>query len=781
MNKKKKKHYPKLNKYYDGGGILKDVGKSLLNTAAMPFEIATGTNFYDPKMETDLGVGIAKTQNTIGDITTAVAPTALNMVVPGMGTALSATQTIGKNTLEDQTQQGNQFNQEANNAIVGGLGVAANTLPMFMNQSPQGGTQFQGGGDLHYGSLPYDQQVKLYNYRKKYNETHSKYSGGDDPNMINKFNLDQTPEGQKMWKLAQDYGAAFIQDPSKPVYGKDIQYGAYENPVPKVPITNTTPVTPTATTPAIPIDPNWKYEAPKFKGFTDPNIQMGYNKTNPTAIQAYGGLLPLQLNNGGNLDMTEYNGLEHSQGGLPLGQTGNEVETGEARVGDYIFSDSLTPEGSISTFADIAKKINKKYIRDDAPSNRSKAKELEALMSANEESRLAKEALDNQMMSEDVMKYGGCLEYKNGGIFIDPSKRGSFTAAAKKRGMGISDFASKLLSYKNGGNLKYQGGGVIDPDKPELMYLPDTGFLPKELNYPDTQGVGIDFKFGVPNTQLLQNYNNILPPYNTSNPNTVDMSFGIPADTNTYSNLGAPELATPGINPNTQGYENAPQQKGYDFYDPNNKFGAKEVGLLTSNLSAFNNLIQGAKKPAETEFERMETENVDLSSQRQAAEKQAAMARNIQASNVRGNATSSGQALSNLAAGNSAITSGLQDTLLQSYLNEQNANVGINNQANRFNTQVANEEIIANEQNKAMRDSLTGLGLADVGQNVQSYMFDKGMQKANTKYNDQSLNVINQLTQNYRWGLDKEKDQYMLQFVLPQLNNKNTTGGNTNG
>ena len=39
-------------------------------------------------------------------------------------------------------------------------------------------------------------------------------------------------------------------------------------------------------------------------------------------------------------------------------------------------------------------------------------------------------------------------EYKTGGIYIKPSKRGTFTAAAKKRGMDVQEFASKVLANK---------------------------------------------------------------------------------------------------------------------------------------------------------------------------------------------------------------------------------------------------------------------------------------------------------------------------------------------
>ena len=35
---------------------------------------------------------------------------------------------------------------------------------------------------------------------------------------------------------------------------------------------------------------------------------------------------------------------------------------------------------------------------------------------------------------------------KDSGIYIKPSKRGTFTAAAKKRGMSVQSFASKVLN-----------------------------------------------------------------------------------------------------------------------------------------------------------------------------------------------------------------------------------------------------------------------------------------------------------------------------------------------
>jgi hypothetical protein len=41
-------------------------------------------------------------------------------------------------------------------------------------------------------------------------------------------------------------------------------------------------------------------------------------------------------------------------------------------------------------------------------------------------------------------------EMKQGGINIDPSKKGTFTAAATRAGMGVQAFASKVLSAPEG-------------------------------------------------------------------------------------------------------------------------------------------------------------------------------------------------------------------------------------------------------------------------------------------------------------------------------------------
>ena len=50
--------------------------------------------------------------------------------------------------------------------------------------------------------------------------------------------------------------------------------------------------------------------------------------------------------------------------------------------------------------------------------------------------------------TQNYKKYYPNFEYKMGGIHIDKNKRGTFTAAATKHGMGVQEFASKVLANK---------------------------------------------------------------------------------------------------------------------------------------------------------------------------------------------------------------------------------------------------------------------------------------------------------------------------------------------
>ena len=116
--------------------------------------------------------------------------------------------------------------------------------------------------------------------------------------------------------------------------------------------------------------------------------------------------------------------------------------------------------------------FDKDYIGSDGWfSNKAKKKYEELKRKAKEAEQFQMNTLENnaqniantnqQLLEANYSAYGGPIDmkytgvmspfgnqFKDGGIYIKPSKRGTFTAAAKKRGMGVQEFASKVLANK---------------------------------------------------------------------------------------------------------------------------------------------------------------------------------------------------------------------------------------------------------------------------------------------------------------------------------------------
>lgn len=132
------------------------------------------------------------------------------------------------------------------------------------------------------------------------------------------------------------------------------------------------------------------------------------NTRKPIGFTDYGADITRHATGG---KLTKYEGNTHEQGGIALGNTNNEVEGGETRKEDYIFSDRLKSKTNV-TFAKESKNIDNKYKRrpDDKMAAESKAKELEILKQKQEEVR-------RNMVDRAIKKaYGGMLnKYPNGG------------------------------------------------------------------------------------------------------------------------------------------------------------------------------------------------------------------------------------------------------------------------------------------------------------------------------------------------------------------------------
>ena len=476
-----------------------------------------------------------------------------------------------------------------------------------------------------------------------------------------------------------------------------------------------------------------------------------------------GPLDPFSFAMGGDID--EINGPSHENGGVEMGPNA-EVEGGEVKVDDYIFSDRLGKPDSKSTFADEAKKIKKKYeLRDDDITKESQAAELTELMQANESARMeeeAKEQAANPVQQEQpqapMQEQGGAPmppmpeEFALGGPLkdFDPDPTGSMNKVTEFLAAN-PDFISQMSGMP--GNKSNSPQGPIDfsnmnPDVESGAYNAGVRDLstneegngiskasPRSGNIPST----------VPNNQL--DTRGLTPP--ASNTPQGGIQRVQPKSGAITPQQGKQTLDKNGLPamPNTT--------------DPTKfQFGNEEKAMLASSLPALDNMIKGMK-PETTKFDRVTAENISLQPQRDSAERQTAIARSIQRENARGS-RSSGEALAAASSGNAALTENLTGNLMQSYMSEANANAQINNQVNQANTQISNQEIIANEQNRAMASTLKNMGLSDMSNNYQGYIKDKKMGSENARQNERLMSVINATFPNYKW--EDDNGEFAMQF-----------------
>lgn len=104
-----------------------------------------------------------------------------------------------------------------------------------------------------------------------------------------------------------------------------------------------------------------------------------------------------------------------------------------------------------------------------------------------------------QIQTGGGYNYNELASLKEGGINIKPSKRGTFTAAATKRGIGVQEFASRVMGNKdnyspamvkkanfarNAAKWNKQDGGEfvdLELDDKQIQDLRDKGFTVEDL------------------------------------------------------------------------------------------------------------------------------------------------------------------------------------------------------------------------------------------------------------------------------------------------------------
>jgi hypothetical protein len=175
--------------------------------------------------------------------------------------------------------------------------------------------------------------------------------------------------------------------------------------------------------------------------------------------------------NGGNLQNqmpVHVQGNPHEMGGVPLGNSNNEVEGNEVVWDNFVFSDRVPYNDSI-TFAQKAKSIMGKYKSrngDPYTSNSLKA-EMSRLKTQHQEAlaKLEQEAIaQSEQDMSDLEQFGQHVNPNEQGQFgIDPAMEQQLFEVAKQRGMGVKQLTNQIGANKMryGGTIKYFGGGGL--------------------------------------------------------------------------------------------------------------------------------------------------------------------------------------------------------------------------------------------------------------------------------------------------------------------------------
>lgn len=461
------------------------------------------------------------------------------------------------------------------------------------------------------------------------------------------------------------------------------------------------------------------------------------------------------------------------------------------------------------TFADKAKEIRKRYEgrENDPVSKRTMQKQMQTLMEENERVKADKERADNELF-EDAMRYGGKIKFANGGrMVVDKSIREDMVQSARSRNMGLVSYGKELERvskerggeyYEGGGTLKdryrlggdmkereeYQTGGGIPPSMltqiPGLVeQLQQEGFGGPGKGLTPEEGARVqqirEEKGIVSGTQFSANPAPVNPANRTYSSeaaaNAAQRKYGLPTMPAFES---APVETVENVDPAT----GLPEQKSLEGgLDPLTGAIASDtpgsvdprLGALASSLPYLFDLGV-ASTPEQTRFDRVDLNEVNLGKQRELTRRNSALARLMTRQNVRQHATSSGQALSNLAAGNAAITEQQIQGDLQSFLAEEQANTNIKNQEQLTNQQVSMQETIANEQNKAVSQGQASKAFHGLSETAQGAIKDANLKAENLRYNQEGVQIINSMFPHYNWGVNPENDQMMIQFALDNIN-----------
>lgn len=402
-----------------------------------------------------------------------------------------------------------------------------------------------------------------------------------------------------------------------------------------------------------------------------------------------------KFNNGGGIQIGDVQGVE----GQPALDPALQMQPDTSGLADW------TPQrGPTGAFA-IPSNIGKEFDRRNVGVNDFRNKIIQAKGSPAEgfdQQDLIKEGLITQQEATD---YADNLQWKNdyysklGRPEINYSGENEFGQGAQTnlldQQLAGKHLAARRVSPKSapvvipnnemGGKLKYQAGGPFNIEN-DLSTLPgaDTYFPGSIAGAPDSINNPINI--------------NTYSPYVTANeqPSSSGMAGAL----------------------NEVNYTNEPQKQGGQ--------GLKNAGIFAAqNLGNLYNVIQGAQTPEQIEFDRLDPNLIDDSAATNIARSAYDSAGSVGRQNIRRHATSSGQALSNLIAQNTALAGKKAATLSGIKEDTANRNAMIQNQADQTNLGISQQEEQLNAQTKAAQQAAMSAGLSGLGTSIAGYARDR--------------------------------------------------------
>lgn len=384
-------------------------------------------------------------------------------------------------------------------------------------------------------------------------------------------------------------------------------------------------------------------------------------------------------------ELTHFNGPTHEEGGIALGQDA-EVEGGETRHEDYIFSDRIKVPGKKITFAEQSKLIEKRYAKrpDDKLSVQAKQLELQRLTAAQESIR-AKMMDNNTKMFWDggyntpgfTSELGGVPQgYQNGRIATAPLHN------------------MQMLDETDNTRLKWLPGGdrkdPLNPGKPQLMDDTDNTKLVDPYFYDKTKFVedaGDDISgFVPPESQMSED----------AKLRAVNGLVG-----GNQSRTADPAAPTTSTNP----YKPNPY---------NHKLNPYFMGAQT--LGSLHQIYMGAKGPDAVNYDRVQANLVDYTDTKNQATRGIKSGFNGTKQAIKaGTNGNAGSYLANVVNAAGARDRGIGETITRMDEAQKNTNAQILNQTSAQNAQIQMAELEARQREKDAASTHVTSGLNNLG------------------------------------------------------------------